>query len=307
MNSAWKSVVEQAILNAGCSPDIRSLHTVSDGGGQAVLRVSLCSRRELFAKIVQRDSSDRLASEFVGLKAIGDVGILAVPEVLPVYVGEQQTVLLIEALAVVQSEVIPQSVWERFGQELAAHHEVTQGNRYGWDSSNFIGSTQQHNNWCTDWVEFNRINRLGFQLTLARERGLLSERDTKLIEQVIDQLKELIPKAPPASLIHGDLWAGNALPALVNGDLRIAVIDPAVSIGDGWADIAMMKLFGGFPDVVYDAYRSARHDCEFQEKRILVYQLYHWLNHLNIFGHEYLDAVVSCARACLGLKAHGGT
>lgn len=299
MDATRKQRVQRALRDAGVESVVNAVHTVSDDGHQAVLKIALCSQPDLYAKVVSHESLDRLECEFVGLAALQNAGVLAVPAAMPVYLGDHQAILFMEALEVVKGDVVDNSVWERLGHELAAHHEVVQGSRYGWGSSNYIGSTQQHNDWCTDWIAFNRLYRLGYQLELAQKRGLLGSHDAKLVEQVVDRLEELIPNEPTPSLIHGDLWAGNAIPARIDGKIQIAVIDPAVSIGDGWADIAMMKLFGGFPEIVFDAYRSVRHDCENREGRILVYQLYHWLNHLNIFGRGYLNAVLSCARACL--------
>jgi len=106
----------------------------------------------------------------------------------------------------------------------------------------------------------------------------------------------MIPDRPKPAWLHGDLWSGNALPTTdADGSSRIAVIDPAAYIGDGWADIAMMRLFGGFPAACFHAYEQCVDDDDRIEKRIAVYQLYHVLNHLNLFGRGYAGQALAIA------------
>ena len=137
-------------------------------------------------------------------------------------------------------------------------------------------------------------HRLGHQLALARSRTLLSDEEANSVEGVIDRLAGLIPRRPRGSLLHGDLWSGNALPTR---DGRIGVIDPACSVGDGLADIAMMRLFGGFPEACFEAYSSSIDDHESVETQVAVYQIYHLLNHVNLFGRGYVGQVMEVAKA----------
>ncbi len=178
--------------------------------------------------------------------------------------------------------------WRSFGEELARLHQAPVGARYGFEIDNHLGRTPQPNRWNEDWVQFNRGERLGHQLALARTAGLLHGEEVRRIDRLIEGLDRVLPCHPRPSLLHGDLWSGNALPTVDAQNLaRVAVIDPAPSIGDGWADIAMMKLFGGFPAATYEAYASLAEDREEVERRIAVYQLYHLLNHVNLFGRSY--------------------
>jgi fructosamine-3-kinase len=118
------------------------------------------------------------------------------------------------------------------------------------------------------------------------------------VERVIGRLETLIPQRPKPALLHGDLWSGNALTAVDEaGAQRIAVIDPACSYGDGWADIAMMKLFGGFPSHCLDAYAAEADDRDGLEARLAVYQLYHVLNHVNLFGRSYAGQAMALVAA----------
>ncbi|MHC4102897.1 MAG: fructosamine kinase family protein, partial [Planctomycetota bacterium] len=171
---------------------------------------------------------------------------------------------------------------------------------YGFNGDNHLGTTPQPNRWHDDWIRFNADCRLGHQLTLAARNNLLSGSEARRVERVIDRLETLIPRRPKPALLHGDLWSGNALGAVEeSGEQRIAVIDPACSYGDGWADIAMMRLFGGFPSRCLEAYAAETDDREGVEPRITVYQLYHVLNHVNLFGRGYAGQAMTLA-ASLG-------
>ena len=118
---------------------------------------------------------------------------------------------------------------------------------------------------------------------------------------MIERLDSLLPRRPRSALLHGDLWSGNALgTADRTGTARVAVIDPACSHGDGWADIAMMKLFGGFPEECFDAYTDCVGKPHQLESRLAVYQLYHVLNHVNLFGRGYVAQAMGLAEGVRG-------
>jgi fructosamine-3-kinase len=101
---------------------------------------------------------------------------------------------------------------------------------------------------------------------------------------------------PAPSLLHGDLWAGNA--ASVDG--APVIFDPAVHYGDRESDIAMTRLFGGFGESFYEAYNEAWPLDEGYRQREPLYQLYHVLNHLNLFGGAYLGRAESLIARLLG-------
>jgi fructosamine-3-kinase len=158
------------------------------------------------------------------------------------------------------------------------------GPRFGWSRDNYIGSTPQANAWCDDWAEFWRDRRLRPQLELAASKGFDVE---------MPSLHLLENHEPQPSLLHGDLWSGNA-GFTAQGPV---VFDPAVYYGDREADLAMTELFGGFPREFYDAYRKEWPVDEGYARRKHLYNLYHLLNHLNLFGAGYLGRV----RQTLGL------
>jgi fructosamine-3-kinase len=162
------------------------------------------------------------------------------------------------------------------GTALARLHGTPAGTRYGWGSDNFIGGTPQVNGWNDDWTTFFCERRLRPQLTRA---GLDCE---PVLAAAAARLRG---HAPTPSLLHGDLWAGNA-GMLADG--IPALFDPAVYIGDRETDLAMTQLFGGFDASFYRAYHAAWALPVGHEARRDVYALYHVLNHLNLFGTSYL-------------------
>lgn len=169
------------------------------------------------------------------------------------------------------------------GKRLAQLHRVT-GKRYGWHRDNTIGATPQINAWADDWVAFWRERRLGFQLSLAASQG----HGGRLIA-IGESLMEKLPAyfagySPLPSLLHGDLWSGNA--AMEAGSEAV-IFDPAVYYGDREADLAMTELFGGFPPSFYDAYRAEYPLDPGYATRKQLYNLYHVMNHLNLFGGGY--------------------
>jgi protein-ribulosamine 3-kinase len=176
--------------------------------------------------------------------------------------------------------------WEEFGRKLAALHNH-KNPQFGFEYDNYIGSTPQPNRFESDgWLFFNE-QRLLFQADLAERQGLLNKTDSIKVQRIASRLRELVPEQP-ASLLHGDLWSGNALSDADGGP---ALIDPAVYYGWAEAELGMTALFGAFPASFYDAYNDTRPlEIGYQE-RFPIYNLYHLLNHLNLFGAGYLGQV----------------
>jgi fructosamine-3-kinase len=178
--------------------------------------------------------------------------------------------------------------WTAFGRQLAKVHEHTRTS-FGFAHDNYIGSTPQPNPWTEDGYSFFGEHRLGYQARLARQKGLLSGEDYRRVESLISRLPDLIPRQPP-SLIHGDLWGGNA-ETDENG--QPALIDPATHYGWAEAELAMTALFGGFEDAFYRSYEDTRRLESGYRKRFPIYNLYHLLNHVNLFGRSYLGRTMA--------------
>ena len=291
------AAIDAALRAAGLPASIVSMRDLSGGCVHHVIEVILADGRALVAKCSSNRNLGWFEQERASLDALAATSTVRVPQALAVVAHGSSAVLLMTAIPPGRAD---DRAWRQFGRELAALHAApTPGRGYGFDHDNHLGSTPQPNAWRDDWVEFNAVNRLGHQVRLARRANLLSTDESRRIEAVISRLDRLIPRRPRPALLHGDLWSGNALPAVApgreTGGGRIAVIDPACSIGDGWADIAMMRLFGGFPDSCFDEYAANINDHDDIAGRIAVYQLYHLLNHLNLFGRGYAAQAMSIA------------
>lgn len=169
------------------------------------------------------------------------------------------------------------------GRGLAELHRIT-SSRFGWHRDNTIGSTPQINTGTPAWVDFLRNRRLGYQLGLAAGNGM-PQRITAAGELLLIRLGDFFTAYTPVpSLLHGDLWGGNVA-ADTSG--RPVLYDPAVYFGDREADLAMTELFGGFSQVFYDAYTAAWPADEGYRLRKTLYNLYHVLNHFNLFSGGY--------------------
>jgi len=172
----------------------------------------------------------------------------------------------------------------KLGAALAALHRAPAGGSFGWAHDNFIGGTPQPNGWHTRWVDFWRERRLGPQLARAAQNGYggALQRDGERLMAALDHL--LAGHVPAPALLHGDLWGGNA-GTLADG--TPVVFDPAVYIGDHETDLAMTELFGGFGPEFRAAYRDSYPIEDGFDRRRELYNLYHLLNHLNLFGAAY--------------------
>jgi protein-ribulosamine 3-kinase len=230
-----------------------------------------------FVKVNDERYGDAFAAEADGLAAILAAGVRA-PQ--PVCHGAQagHAWLVLEHLELGGS---PDPA--RLGRLLAKLHGA-RGESYGWHRDNYIGATPQRNERTADWAAFWRTERLAPQLELAAKNGL-----GRSLQVAGERLLAALPRVlagrtPPASRLHGDLWGGNA--AYLPGGEPV-VFDPAVYCGDAEADLAMTELFGGFGPAFYRAYREAVPTDEGYAVRKTLYNLYHVLNHANLFGGGY--------------------
>lgn len=260
---------------------IRTLSRVAGGCIHQGSRLITTSGRTFFLKQNQSVPDDMFRREAEGLRALAATACIRVPE--PFLVGTQFLVM---------EDLNPASpgpdYWSRFGRQLAALHDAT-SDRFGFDHPNYLGSTPQPNPWTEDGHEFFINHRLLFQAELAVERGLLREKSMDLVDQLCQKLPSLVPRQP-ASLLHGDLWSGNAMS---DEEGEPALIDPAVHFGWAEAELGMTQLFGGFPERFYLAYEESRSLDAGWHERLPIYNLYHLLNHLNLFGRSYLAQVES--------------
>jgi len=249
----------------GCIHRACVLHTA--GGGRYFLKTNPDPPAGIFV------------AEAAGLKALQVPGGPAIPGVF--LVGEK--FLLLEDL---QPAPRQKDFWPVYGRQLAHIHRQTHP-RFGFPEDNYIGSSPQLNGWMDDGVDFFREKRLIPQLRWGRETGWLTPADLRQCEKLLDKLEDLIPEQP-AVLVHGDLWSGNLI---TDSEGRPALIDPAVYYGWAEADLAMADLFGRYPDSFYAAYTELNPLPSGYRERYPLYNLYHLLNHLNLFGRSYLPGV----------------
>jgi fructosamine-3-kinase len=226
--------------------------------------------RSFFLKTNDESHADNFVSEADGLAALRSAGMRA-PEPVSHGTAGGKAYLLLEFL-VLQGK----RDFAALGRMLAEAHRAP-GPRFGWSRDNYIGATPQANGWCDDWAEFWRERRLRPQLALAERNGF----DLRFDEDPLGN------HSPRPALLHGDLWSGNA-GFTQEGPV---VFDPAVYYGDREADLAMTELFGGFPREFYEAYEETYPLDAGYRRRKHLYNLYHLLNHLNLFGAGYLSQV----------------
>lgn len=184
--------------------------------------------------------------------------------------------------------------WGEFGRALAyLHLSGRDQSFFGLPEDNYIGSTHQPNRPTQSWRTFFAEQRLGYQLELAQSRGVIDSSTARLVEAAIRRLDTFLDEPVP-SAVHGDLWSGNMM---VGPDGCAAIFDPAAHYAHGEVDLAMSELFGRFDDRFYGSYREIIPIEPGYEMRVKIYNLYHMLNHLNLFGHSYLSSVRELASA----------
>lgn len=263
---------------------VRSRQPVAGGDIAAAFRVET-EAGPVFLKTLPAAEGGILEAERDGLAALAATATIRTPTVLASGATERDAWLALEWLDL---RGLSGAAERELGRALAKLHRTT-NDRFGWHRDNFIGRTPQKNDWQADWPAFFRDSRLGFQLRLASTAGYtgrLQDRGRALLEAMPEFFATYRP-AP--SLLHGDLWAGNA--AAVGG--TPAIFDPAVYFGDRETDLAMTRLFGGYGPAFYEAYDSEFPLDSGYARREPLYQLYHVLNHVNLFGSAYSNRAES--------------
>ncbi len=257
------AVENQSNIGGGC---INSAFRVEGGG------------RRYFVKFNSANLLDMFEAEAEGLNEMARADAVYVPQPVTTGISDSHAYLVMEYL-----ETGSSGDMQTFGEQLAQMHRYTR-DRFGWHRDNTIGSTSQPNDWSSDWIAFWREQRLGFQLELAHRHGAgstLYDRGQQLMEHVADFFTDY---QPVASVLHGDLWSGNY--AFTRSGEPV-IFDPAVYYGDREADLAMTELFGGFSRAFYDGYDAAWPIDPGYATRKTFYNLYHILNHFNLFGGGY--------------------
>lgn len=258
---------------------ILRVHPVAGGCINRAIRLQT-EGADYFVKLNRPELVSMFEAEAQGLDAITQSGRVRVPGTVCWGDCEAGSFLVLEFMQM--SNPSPAAM-AGLGECLAEMHRVS-SSRFGWHRNNWIGSTPQQNQWCEQWTEFWRERRLLPQLRLARSRGLGAD-SSRSLDRVLDRSEILFDGYRPVpSLVHGDLWAGNCA-ACANGEP--VIFDPAVYYGDRETDLAMTELFGGFGPGFYQSYRVSWPLDDGYRFRKTLYNLYHVLNHYNLFGGGY--------------------
>lgn len=275
-------VIAEAISQATNEPFSPSRSSRSGGGCINDSIVLADQQHSYFVKLNHSNDAERMfATEAQALRELAAAQAIQVPRPITYGSHGNQAFLVIEHLDLTGRA--SKDGYRLMGEQLAALH-ASEGKAHGWHSDNFIGSTPQPNEWSSVWVDFFRRHRLGHQLNLAERRGAgsrLIDAGRRLTEH-LDGLFE--DHDPSPSLLHGDLWGGNAA---FTREGRPAIYDPATYYGDRETDLAMAELFGGFPASFHTGYDAIWPRSKGYPVRRELYQLYHVLNHYNLFGGMY--------------------
>ncbi|MBW4591695.1 MAG: fructosamine kinase family protein [Brasilonema angustatum HA4187-MV1] len=261
----------------------------SVGGGCINQGYSVCDgERTYFVKFNQASQIAMFEAEALGLQQMYQTATIRVPKPICWGIAGDSSYVVLEWLEMGSAQT---KSWEEMGRKLAAMHRWnpprlgnggSQGG-FGWDINNTIGSTPQINTWTADWGEFYTKYRLSYQFQLARRKGGHFPQEKELLEAIPEIFAD---HKPQPSLVHGDLWGGNA-GCTVAGEP--VIFDPAAYFGDREVDIAMTELFGGFSAAFYRGYNEVWRLDQGYEQRKTLYNLYHILNHFNLFGGGYLS------------------
>lgn len=286
------AVARAIVAQAGIAIEPGSARAQAGGSINRALKLD-SNRGPVFLKVNELAAAAMFNAEVDGLAALARTQALAVPAVLAVGAVSDTAFLLLEYLDLSAGKT--DAAARQLGRGLALQHRAAQP-AFGWDQDNWIGSSRQPNSPDSDWCRFFCEQRLEHQLNLAEENGFdgVVQRQGAALLQAVPGL--LAGHRPPPALLHGDLWGGNW--GVVHKGSPY-VFDPAVYRGDREADIAMTRLFGGFPPAFYEAYQAAWPLPEGWQLRTQLYNLYHVLNHLNLFGGGYLPQAQAIMRKLL--------
>lgn len=273
----WQTIAREISQATQTSFEITDTRSVSGGCINQGYRIK-GNDKTYFVKLNQASAVEMFRAEALGLTQMYDTQTITIPKPICWGVAENSSYIVLEWLDLGRGN---SSSWLEMGRRLAQMHQQGTVDKFGWEMNNTIGSTPQINTWMDNWADFFAEQRIGYQLRLAKRKGG-NFPDTK---KVVAAIKEkLADRKPEASIVHGDLWSGNAN---ITADGQPTIFDPATYYGDREVDLAMTELFGGFPAAFYQGYNQQWQLDSGYRERETIYNLYHILNHFNIFGGGY--------------------
>ena len=265
------------------SSKLRAYEKIYGGNVNQTYRLAMMDS-DYFIKINQKDKLKMFETEAASLKILADTDSFIVPNIYQTGVFESQSYLLMDFILPLHDT----KNIENFVQNLIKLHQTTQKD-FGLDFDNFIGELPQKNTPQKDWSDFYIINRLQFQLKIAGQQSKIPTGILASFDKLYPKLSDIFPKEPPA-LLHGDLWKGNYF---YNLQGNAVVFDPAIYYGHREMDLAMMRLFGGFDDRIFEIYQDLFPLEDNWQERVAIAQLYPLLVHANLFGGAYWTNITS--------------
>lgn len=276
----WQTIIRHIESATGQPFKLLKAQPLSGGDINAAYRLQ-AEGRSFFVKLNSSARAAMFEAEAAGLEALAQTQTIRVPKLIACGQISGHAFLVLEYIALNNLDSRSEQL---LGQQLAQLHLQKQP-YFGWYRDNTIGSTTQVNGHYDDWLTFWSEQRLGHQLRLAAAKGYGGRLQT-LGEKLRADLKPLFSgyQLQPV-LVHGDLWGGNAA---ADDQGNPVIYDPACYFGDRETDLAMTELFGGFSPAFYQAYQAVYPLAPGYANRKTLYNLYHILNHLNLFGQSYL-------------------
>ncbi len=274
----WQFIIQHIEQTSGQSFSVKQWQSVGGGSINQAFLLTGENGVQYFVKTNSTGQKPMFEAEARGLQALAASKTLKVPRPLCFGDDQMQSYIVMEYL-----DIGGRANQQILGEQLAAMHGVT-ADQFGWNINNTIGATFQSNTWTDSWITFWREQRLGFQLQLAEQNGYGGALQS-LGEKLLVEMPVLFTgrKIKP-SMLHGDLWGGNVAGL---GDGTPVIFDPAFYYGDREADLAMTYVFGGFSSDFYASYQNVQPLDEGFAVRKTFYNLYHIINHLNLFGGGY--------------------
>lgn len=273
----WTEIDAHITEATGQKFESRDRRSVGGGCINQGSRVS-DGERTFFVKLNRADQLDMFAAEALGLQQMRETHSILLPEPIGWGTANGSAYLVLEWLDLGRGS---SQAWAEMGRQLAKMHQFQKATAFGWERNNTIGATTQINSWTANWSTFFTQHRIGYQLRLAQQRGGSFPKGQSLLEAIPEILAD---HHPQPSIVHGDLWSGNA--AVTSSGIP-TIFDPATYWGDREVDIAMTELFGGFPTEFYRGYHDVFPLEDGYSRRKTLYNLYHILNHFNLFGGSY--------------------
>ena len=284
----WNSISQHISQSIGNDFQINQTSSVSGGDINSAYKVSgLNSQQQtlhFFVKINSIKLSNMFQVEYESLLELSQNKLMQIPTPICFGSSHDKAYLILE--------YIPMNTHgdsRLMGKALAQMHKIT-ASQYGWSNNNFIGSTTQSNQTHSDWLSFWRDERMIPQFEMLYNKGYQSYLSPAADKLLLHLETLLANHNPAASLLHGDLWSGNYA---YNESGQPVIFDPALYYGDRETDLAMTELFGGFDESFYTSYNEVWPLEKGYKDRKTLYNLYHILNHANLFGTSYLNQAIN--------------